>query len=81
MNEDLLAVLGTLHGGSFVEPESDPFEVVTELEGIRANIASMRARSEQYQDYQALFNMPKDDFGNLNLVEKECSGRYAQNKP
>eukprot|EP00242_Pyramimonas_sp_CCMP2087_P005349 CAMPEP_0198205188 /NCGR_PEP_ID=MMETSP1445-20131203/8681_1 /TAXON_ID=36898 /ORGANISM="Pyramimonas sp., Strain CCMP2087" /LENGTH=1441 /DNA_ID=CAMNT_0043877371 /DNA_START=94 /DNA_END=4415 /DNA_ORIENTATION=+ len=77
MNDELLAVLGTLHGGSFMEPDSDPFEVVTELEKIQTDVATMRQRSEQYQEYQKLFNMPMDDFGNLALVEKECANRYG----
>jgi dynein heavy chain len=77
MNDELLAVLGTLHGGSFMEPDSDPFEVVTELEKMQTDVATMRQRSEQYQEYQKLFNMPMDDFGNLALVEKECANRYG----
>eukprot|EP00854_Cymbomonas_tetramitiformis_P002484 gene2484-3228_t len=76
LNEELLAVLGNLHSGSFVEPESDPAEVVAELELIRNSIANMRQKSETYQGYQKLFNMTVDDFSNLALTEKECGSRY-----
>ena len=77
LNEELLALLGELHSGSFVDPESESAEVVSDLRTMTDTIRGLRLKTETYQKYQKMFNMPLDDFGNLSLTEKECSARNA----
>ena len=75
-NEEMLAVLGNLHSGIYVDPEADAVEVCADLEELLELLATTKARAEVFADYQRLFNMPPDEFSNLALTEKECKARY-----
>eukprot|EP00899_Mesostigma_viride_P020786 jgi/Mesvir1/28709/Mv19680-RA.1 len=75
-NEELLAVLGSLHSGAYVEPDSDCEAVVADLFTLTEHIQLSVERSKTWQEYQRLFGMTVDDFSNLVLTEKECRSRY-----
>lgn len=77
LNEECIALLGSLHGGGFAEPESSSKEMVQQLSGLMESVAGLRGRSQEYSDYFALFSRPPDEFANLQLVEKELSARDA----
>ncbi|KAL3689708.1 hypothetical protein R1sor_016017 [Riccia sorocarpa] len=76
LSEELLNILGTLHSGKYLQPESDPVEIVTDLEAINKRLVEIRETAEVYKGYQSLFQMAVDDMGNLTLTEKEFSLRW-----
>lgn len=57
LSEELLTILGTLHSGKFLVPESHHVEVVADLEKIKTRISEIRALTETYKSYQKLFNV------------------------
>lgn len=57
INEELLNILGTLHSGEFLMPESDPEEVVADLMAINARLTEIREQTELYKGYQKLFQV------------------------
>ncbi|KAL2622255.1 hypothetical protein R1flu_002460 [Riccia fluitans] len=77
ISEELLNILGTLHSGKYLQPESDPVEIVTDLEAINERLVEIRQTAEVYRGYQSLFQMAVDDMGNLTLTEKEFSLRWT----
>ena len=76
-NEEMLAVLGNLHSGMYVDPEAKAVAVCEDLEELLELLATTKERAEAFADYQRLFGMQPDDFSNLSLTEKECNARYA----
>lgn len=77
LNEECIALLGSLHGGGFSEPESSSQDMVQQLSALMESVGAIRARSQEYREYFALFSRPPDEFANLQLVEKELSARDA----
>ncbi|UPR05068.1 heavy chain of dynein [Chloropicon primus] len=75
MNESLLAMLAELHGGSYIDPESEPETVLKDLAEVAAAIDERSRRAETFRHYQALFQMPQDDFSNVSLTQKELDSR------
>eukprot|EP01018_Ginkgo_biloba_P022956 Gb_30436 [translate_table: standard] len=57
LNEELIEMLGALHSGRFLMPESDPAEIVAELEQINSRILEIQARLEVFRSYQKLFQV------------------------
>lgn len=76
VNEELLALLGAMCGGIYIDQNADSEEVVAALEEHRARLKDLREMSVQFVEYQTLFGMHPDEFTNLELAEKECDGRY-----
>ncbi|CAM6082178.1 unnamed protein product [Calypogeia fissa] len=76
ISEELLNILGTLHSGKFLMPESDPGDVVVDLTAINSRLTEFREKTELYKGYQRLFQMAVDDMGSLSLTEKEFSMRW-----
>ncbi|KAI5062354.1 hypothetical protein GOP47_0022893 [Adiantum capillus-veneris] len=77
INEELINILGILHSGKYLMPESDPKEIVAELLLISDRISEIRARLETCRGYQKLFQMAIDDLSNLMMTEKEYNMRYG----
>jgi dynein heavy chain len=57
INEELINMLGLLHSGKYLIPESDPEEIVTDLLSINERITQIRTRLESYARYQRLFQV------------------------
>ena len=77
MNESLLAMLAELHGGSYIDPESEPETVLKDLAEVAAAIEERSRRAETFRHYQMLFSMPQDDFSNVSLTQKELDSRRS----
>ena len=75
LNEYLLAMLAELHGGSYIDPESEPEAVLKDLAEVAAAIEERSLRAETFRHYQMLFQMPQDDFSNVPLTQKELDSR------
>eukprot|EP01018_Ginkgo_biloba_P016070 Gb_13037 [translate_table: standard] len=78
LNEELIEILGALHSGRFLIPESDPTEIVAELEEINSRILEIQARLKVFRSYQKLFQMVVDDMSNFAMTEKEYNTRYEK---
>lgn len=57
MSEELLSILGTLHSGKFLMPESDPKDVVEDLMALNSKLTEIREKTELYKCYQKLFQV------------------------
>lgn len=77
ISEKAMEILGAMHSGRSMDEDSNPAEVVLELEERLQQVHSLRLRAEQFQQYQRLFGAPADDFTNLKTTEKELQGRYT----
>ena len=75
LNESLLAMLAELHGGSYINPESEPESVLKDLSEVAAAIEERSLRAQTFRHYQMLFQMPQDDFSNVSLTQKELDSR------
>lgn len=62
--------------GKFVDAESDPDEVVTELEGLLQHISGLGEALGVYNQYLTLFDATPDDLNTLAMAEKEANSRY-----
>lgn len=76
INEELLALLGTVGSGVYFNEDADPEEVVQLVEEHRARLKEIQDMTVQFKEYQALFGMQQDDFSNLELAERQVDGRY-----
>eukprot|EP00898_Chlorokybus_atmophyticus_P003847 jgi/Chlat1/4463/Chrsp29S04567 len=77
INEELLSLLGSLHSGPYVEPDSLPSATAAELHAVQEGLGALGSRAGECQRYQRLFGMPVDDFANLALTQKECTARLS----
>ncbi len=57
ISEELMTILGTLHSGKFLIPESDPAEVVADLTKINERIQEIVETVDRYKGYQKLFQV------------------------
>ena len=57
INEELINILGLLHSGKYLIPESDPEEIVPDLLSINERITEIRTRLESFARYQRLFQV------------------------
>jgi dynein heavy chain len=57
ISEELMTILGTLHSGKFLIPESDPTEVVADLTKINERIQEIVETVDRYKGYQKLFQV------------------------
>lgn len=76
INEELIGIQTGLHAGKFVDAESDPEEVVADLEAALQHISGLGEAMQTYNSFFALFEMEQDDLSNLMLAEKEANARY-----
>ncbi|CAG9462898.1 unnamed protein product [Pedinophyceae sp. YPF-701] len=75
INNEAMELLGNLHSGPSMDPDSDPAGMVEELEQLQEHMQGMRKRAAQLQEYQRLFDVPTDDMSNLSLMEREVQAR------
>lgn len=64
------------HAGKYVDAESDPDEVVADLEGLLQHISGLGEALALYNQYLALFDAAPDDLASLAQAEKEANSRY-----
>jgi hypothetical protein len=62
--------------GKFVEAESDPEEVVADLESLLQHISGLGEALGLYNQYLSLFDAVPDDLSTLAMTEKEANNRY-----
>lgn len=62
--------------GKYVDAESDPEEVVTDLEGLLQHISGLGEALGLYNQYLTLFDATPDELSTLALAEKEANNRY-----
>lgn len=62
--------------GKYVDAESDPEEVVTDLEGLLQHISGLGEALGLYNQYLTLFDAAPDELSTLALAEKEANNRY-----
>lgn len=62
--------------GKYVDAESDPEEVVSDLEGLLQHISGLGEALAMYNQYLTLFDSAPDDLNTLALAEKEANNRY-----
>jgi hypothetical protein len=62
--------------GKFVEAESDPEEVVTDLESLLQHISGLGEALGLYNQYLSLFDAVPDDLSTLSMAEKEANNKY-----
>lgn len=62
--------------GKYVDAESDPDDVVTDLEGLLQHISGLGEALAVYNQYLALFDAAPDELNILAMAEKEANNRY-----
>lgn len=62
--------------GKYVDAESDPDEVVADLEGLLQHISGLGEALALYNQYLSMFDTAPDDLASLAQAEKEANSRY-----
>ena len=57
ISEELMVILGVLHSNKYLNPESDPVEVVADLTRINDHIQEIVETVNRYKGYQKLFQV------------------------
>ncbi|KAJ9534885.1 hypothetical protein QJQ45_029552, partial [Haematococcus lacustris] len=76
LNEELVTLSFSLTQGDYINADADPEQVVADLDGVMTHIEELKAASETYKEYEALFERDASDFSLVAQTEKEAAAKH-----